>query len=160
MSTGDLPLRPGVGAILLNDRREVFIGQRTDSRGPAWQMPQGGIDADEPPAIAVRRELTEEIGTSRFRMITESAGWYDYDLPPELVGTVWGGRYRGQSQKWYAFHFLGSDADIDLAAHEAEFSAWQWLAADRLTDLIVPFKRDLYRAVLAEFAPILTGRVS
>ena len=153
--TGDLPYRPGVGVLLLNDQGNVFAGQRIDSAEPAWQMPQGGIDADEVPAVAARRELREEAGTDRFRIIAESPDWFTYDLPSALAGKVWRGRYRGQRQKWFACRFLGQDRDIDLAAHHPEFSSWRWVPAADLPALIVPFKRPLYEAVLKAFAPIL-----
>jgi len=150
-----LPYRPGVGIFLLNASGEIFVAQRIDTRQEAWQMPQGGIDEGETPRQAALREMAEEIGTDRAEVLAESRGWLTYDLPPELVSKVWKGRYRGQKQKWFALRFLGEDSDIDLATPKPEFLSWRWLPADRLTDLIVPFKRALYRDVLAEFADLL-----
>lgn len=145
--------RLGVGVMLLNKDGRVFVAKRIDMPGDAWQMPQGGIDEGEDPRKAAFRELEEEIGTAKAKIIAESRDWLTYDLPPELVGKiVWGGRYRGQKQKWFAMRFTGRDSDIDLTAHKhPEFSEWRWAPADTLVDLIVPFKRDLYRQVVAEF---------
>jgi putative (di)nucleoside polyphosphate hydrolase len=146
--------RRGVGIMLLNRGGLVFVGRRIDQSQEAWQMPQGGIDAGETARQAALRELKEEIGTDRAEVLAESAGWFRYDLPENLRGNVWHGRYRGQEQKWFAMRFTGDDGEIDLATHHAEFDAWQWVARDRLEALIVPFKRALYRAVIAEFAPL------
>jgi putative (di)nucleoside polyphosphate hydrolase len=156
MSLGDdaLPFyRPGVGIMLLNRDGLVFVGRRGDMPAglAAWQMPQGGIDPGETPRQAALRELREEVGTDKALILGETEGWLHYDLPPELASRAWGGRYRGQRQKWFAMRFLGEDSDIDLAAAEhPEFDAWQWVPAARLPELIVPFKRPLYRAALAE----------
>ena len=150
-----LPYRPGVGIFLLNAAGQVFVAQRIDTRQEAWQMPQGGIDDGETPRQAALREMAEEIGTNKAEVLAESRHWLSYDLPPELVSKVWKGRYRGQKQKWFALRFLGEDSDIDLATPDPEFLSWRWLPADRLPDLIVPFKRALYRDVLAEFADLL-----
>jgi putative (di)nucleoside polyphosphate hydrolase len=155
-----LPYRPGVGLMLLNRTNQVFVAQRIDTRVPAWQMPQGGIDEGEPPREAVLRELEEEVGTSKAEIIAESHGWFRYDLPPDLVPRVWGGRYRGQTQKWFALRFLGEDSDIDIETEEPEFSAWKWAAHEDLPRLIVPFKLQLYRAVLAEFADLFVPRAA
>lgn len=145
-----LPYRAGVGVMLLNDRDEVFVGQRLDSTLEAWQMPQGGIDAGEDPREAAFRELEEETGVARHlaELIAESDDWLCYDLPDDLIGKIWKGRYCGQRQKWYAMRFLGSDADVKIETAHPEFRAWQWAPADRLVDLIVPFKRTLYADVL------------
>jgi putative (di)nucleoside polyphosphate hydrolase len=152
-----LPYRAGVGVMLLNDRDEVFVGQRLDSTLEAWQMPQGGIDAGEDPREAALRELEEETGIRRdlAEIIAESDGWLCYDLPDELIGKIWKGRYCGQRQKWYAMRFLGSDADVRIETAHPEFRAWQWTSADRIVDLIVPFKRELYTDVLRAFAALL-----
>jgi putative (di)nucleoside polyphosphate hydrolase len=145
--------RLGVGVMLLDKDGRVFAAKRIDTPGDAWQMPQGGIDKGEDPREAAYRELEEEIGTAKAKIIAESRDWLTYDLPPELLGQkVWGGRYRGQKQKWFAMRFTGEDSDIDLAAHKhPEFSEWRWAPMDSLVPLIVPFKRDLYRQVVAEF---------
>lgn len=145
-----LPYRPCVGIMLLNRRGEVFVGRRIDTPD-AWQMPQGGIDAGETPVQAALRELEEEIGTDRAEVLAQTPDWLRYDLPPELVGVAWKGRYRGQEQKWVACRFTGSDADITLATAHPEFDAWQWVAIDRVVELIVPFKREIYAQVVAAF---------
>lgn len=155
----ELPYRAGVGVMLVNGEGRVFVGQRFDSVVEAWQMPQGGIDEGEDPYAAALRELEEETGVKPHltSLIAGTADWLTYDLPPELVGTIWKGRYRGQRQRWYALRFLGTDADVDLLAHEAaghaEFKAWQWAGLEQLADLIVPFKRVLYRQLVAELGP-------
>lgn len=150
----DLPYRRGVGIMLLDARGRVFVGRRIDTPD-AWQMPQGGIDPGETPRQAAQRELKEEVGTDRAEIIAETKDWLRYELPPELRGGVWGGRYRGQEQKWFALRFLGSDSDINIATHEPEFDAWRWLPPADLLRGIVPFKRALYEAVLHEFAALL-----
>jgi len=146
-----LPYRRGVGIALFNKAGQVFAAERIDTPG-AWQMPQGGIDTDEDPWRTALRELKEEIGTDKAKRLGET-GWMRYDLPSHLVGHVWHGKYRGQEQKWFAARFTGTDADIDLAAHKhPEFSAWRWAPLKELPGMIVPFKRDLYIAIAAEFA--------
>lgn len=148
-----LPYRRGVGAVLFNADGKVFVGCRVDrGRGTAWQLPQGGIDEGETPECAVLRELAEEIGTDKARIIAETRDWLTYDLPDPLVGVAWGGRYRGQRQRWFALRFTGEDGDIDLGAHDTpEFSDWRWVGLDELADLAVDFKRPLYHAIVAEF---------
>jgi putative (di)nucleoside polyphosphate hydrolase len=154
MTSRKLPYRRGTGAVLFNRRGEVFVGQRVDSRGEYWQMPQGGIDGAEEPAEAVLRELEEEIGTAKAEILAESREWLTYDLPADLVGTAWGGRYRGQTQKWFALRFTGEDTDINLDTEHPEFKVWRWAPFNRIESLVVPFKRRLYRAVVQEFALI------
>jgi len=152
----DLPYRRGVGAVLFDARGRVFIGLRASGRFPmAWQLPQGGIDEGETPDAAVMRELEEETGTAKAEIIGESRGWLAYDLPDELIGVAWGGKYRGQKQKWFALLFAGDDSDFDLAAHEKpEFLDWRWVDLKELPGLIVPFKRRLYDDIVAEFQDI------
>jgi len=147
-----LPYRPGVGVMLINKAGRVFVAQRIDMPGAAWQMPQGGIDEGEEPRAAAFRELEEETGTAKAQIIGETRGWLNYDLPAEILSEIsWGRRYRGQTQKWFAMRFTGKDKDIDIEAHKhPEFSAWKWAPVGSLTRLIVPFKRDLYKQVLAE----------
>lgn len=140
-----------VGIFLLNASNLVFVGQRADVTHPAWQMPQGGVDKGESPAAAALREMREEIGTDHADMLQESRLWHAYDLPQELAARSWGGRYRGQAQKWIAFRFLGDDSEIDLDVPHPEFSAWQWIEPSGLVDLAVPFKRDVYVSVVDEF---------
>lgn len=149
-----LPYRPCVGVMLANRDGLVFVGRRIDSKeGDAWQMPQGGIDPGEDPEETAIRELGEETGIEpeHIEIIARAASTYRYDLPEHLAGKLWKGRYRGQEQWWFLARFTGSDKDVNIATAHPEFNAWQWLEADRLVDLIVPFKRDIYRTVVAEF---------
>jgi len=155
--------RPCVGIMVLNAQGLIWIGRRADAPGEAegpgswWQMPQGGIDADEDPRRAALRELHEETGIESVDVVAESAGWHLYDLPPELQGKAWGGKYRGQKQKWFAVRFRGSDDEVRITpegpSHQIEFDRWRWAPHHEVLDVIVPFKRDVYRAVLAEFEP-------
>ncbi len=146
-----LPYRPCVGIMLIDRGGRVFVAQRIDTPGEAWQMPQGGIDEGESPRHAALRELHEEIGTAKAEVLAESRDWWHYDLPAKLVPRLWDGRYRGQEQKWFALRFLGTDADIDIATETPEFRAWRWAEMAELPDIIVPFKRQIYRQVIAEF---------
>jgi putative (di)nucleoside polyphosphate hydrolase len=144
--------RPCVGIMLLNRHGRVLVARRADiPSAPAWQMPQGGIDGAETPEQAALRELEEEIGTSRAEIVAESRGWLAYDFPPELAARKWGGRYRGQRQKWFLMRFTGCDADIDPATEHPEFDAWRWVDPEELPALIVSFKRQVYIDVLTEF---------
>ena len=152
-----LPYRPCVGVMLLNRDGRVFAGQRLDNPGPAWQMPQGGIDAGEDPRAAALRELGEETGipASAVEVVAEAPEWIPYDLPPELVPIMWKGRFRGQTQRWFAMRFLGPDYAIDIATDEPEFRSWAWMPHDELIDRIVPFKRETYSRVYDEFRDLL-----
>lgn len=147
-----LPYRPCVGVMLVNAEGHVFVGQRIDNPGPAWQMPQGGVDEGEAPRDAAIRELWEETGVTadKVEIGAETQGWVPYDLPHDLVAKLWKGRFRGQEQKWFLMRFQGEDSDINIATEHPEFSHWRWLPPADLVDNIVPFKRDVYRAVLAE----------
>lgn len=153
----DLPYRPCAGVMLVNRTGQVFVGQRMDPTLEAWQMPQGGIDPGEDALTAAVRELGEETGIAadKVELIAAADGDFTYDLPPELIGKVWKGRWRGQTQRWFLFRFLGEDGDIDIATAHQEFRAWRWIEPDDLPRLIVPFKRALYEAVLAAFQPRL-----
>ena len=153
-SAADLPYRPCVGIMLLNSRGQAFVARRIDMPSEAWQMPQGGIDADENPLQAALRELREEIGTDKAEVLAENPRWLTYDLPEELIGKLWGGRYRGQTQKWFIMRFTGTDGDINIATEVPEFLDWKWADLERLPSLIVPFKRQLYEKLVEEFAPI------
>ncbi len=150
----DLPYRPCVGIMLLNPRGQVLVARRIDFPSEAWQMPQGGIDDGEVPLQAALRELREEIGTDKAEVLAESRAWHEYDLPDELKGKIWGGRFRGQRQKWFAMRFTGSDSDINIATEVPEFLDWKWAEIDRVPSLIVPFKRHLYEEIVAEFLPV------
>ncbi|ACA18574.1 NUDIX hydrolase [Methylobacterium sp. 4-46] len=163
----DLPYRPCVGIALFNRDGLVFAGRRAREAGlvaeaPAhsWQMPQGGIDPGETPEGAALRELYEEtsVRPDSVRLLAEAPGWYSYDLPSVAAGQLWKGRYRGQTQKWFAFAFEGADSEIDIlrpggGAHKAEFDAWRWEPLANLAELIIPFKRPVYQQVIAAFAP-------
>lgn len=160
MSVGPngLPYRPCVGIMVINRQGLVFVGRRADmpgdaeGRGTWWQMPQGGIEEHEDPEKAAMRELFEETGMRRVRVLGATRDWLTYDLPSHLVGVAWEGRFRGQRQKWFAMRFLGEDSEIDIAppGHQVEFDQWMWQPISGLVDSIVPFKRDVYRAVVAE----------
>ncbi|PIE14351.1 MAG: RNA pyrophosphohydrolase [Rhodobacterales bacterium] len=153
-----LPYRANAGIVLFNPRGQVFAGQRFDSLNGAWQMPQGGIDEGESPRDAALRELTEETGVSPdlVTIEAETHDWVTYDLPVELVGKIWKGRYRGQKQKWFLMRFLGEDAQINIALEHPEFSEWKWMEVDELLGKIVPFKRDVYAEVFGQFRALLT----
>ena len=146
-----LPYRPCAGVMLVNRAGRVFVGQRIDSTMEAWQMPQGGIDPGEDAEAAARRELGEETGIApeHVELIAEAAGEFHYELPDALIGQVWGGRYRGQVQRWFLFRFLGQDVDVDIGTKHPEFRAWKWVDPDELPAIIVPFKQQLYRDVVA-----------
>ena len=146
-----LPYRPCVGIMLLNRDGKVFVGKRIDQTVEGWQMPQGGIDKGETPKQAALRELQEEVGTNKAEILGEMDDWVTYDLPEHLIGVAFHGKYKGQKQKWFALRFTGEDADINLTSHEPEFSAYQWVEMDKLSALIVPFKRDIYKQVIAAF---------
>lgn len=152
-----LPYRPCVGVVLINSQGLIFAGQRLDNPVPAWQMPQGGIDDGEKPRVAALRELWEETGVSAdlVEFIAKTEDWVTYDLPPELLGKVWGGKYRGQRQKWFLFRFLGQDRQVNIASDHPEFSKWRWIGADDMVASIVPFKRKVYEEVVASFRAYL-----
>jgi len=159
MNPEGLPYRRCAGFMLVNAEGLVFVGERIDASAHGfWQMPQGGIDPGEDVRDAALRELAEEtgIGAHLVDVIAPASRPLLYDLPPELLGKVWKGRYRGQEQYWFLGRFLGSAADIDLDAHDpAEFKSYQWVAPATLPDLIVPFKREVYAALVAEFGPLI-----
>jgi putative (di)nucleoside polyphosphate hydrolase len=160
LAESDLPFyRPAVGIMLVNPAGLAFIGRRIDMPAglAAWQMPQGGIDPGESPREAAFRELKEEVGTDKAEILAETQGWLHYDLPTDIASRMWSGRWRGQRQKWFLMRFTGTDADINPATEHPEFDAWEWVEPHRLPELIVPFKRQLYRELLAEFRPHLVS---
>jgi putative (di)nucleoside polyphosphate hydrolase len=156
----ELPYRPCVGIMLINRDGLVWVGRRLpkwvgDRSGYIWQMPQGGIAGGEPARTAALRELEEETAVRSVEIIAEAPGWLSYELPTELLGVALKGRYRGQRQKWFAMRFLGEDREIDISrrnGHKAEFDAWRWARTTELADLIMPFKRQVYRDVVSIFA--------
>ncbi|MDB5690914.1 MAG: pyrophosphohydrolase [Sphingomonas bacterium] len=152
--SSELPYRPAAGIMLINSENKVFVAQRLDSTLEAWQMPQGGLDEGEDPEAGALRELEEETGIppALVEVLARSSGELLYDLPSDLAGKLWKGRFRGQRQIWFLCRFLGRDDQIDIDTPEPEFRAWRWVAPDELPALIVPFKRRLYEDVLAQFA--------
>ena len=152
-----LPYRLNVDIMLINHDGLVFVGQRRDNHSDAWQMPQGGIDDGENPKEAALRELHEETGipANLVQVLEVSENWISYDLPKDLISQLWGGRFRGQKQKWYLMRFLGSDAEVNIQTETPEFSAWKWIPPDALVENIVPFKKSVYQKVLSEFSKTL-----
>lgn len=150
-----LPYRPSVGLMIINDKFEVFVGKRLDSKTEAWQMPQGGIDDGEAPRVSALREMKEEIGTNNAEIIAETKQWYHYDLPFYLISKLWNGRYRGQRQKWFLLKYLGADEDITIDNEHPEFIAWKWVKMEELPQIIVPFKKSLYISVIEEFRDVI-----
>ena len=148
-----LPYRPCAGMMVINSENNVFVGRRLDMVSEFWQMPQGGIDPGETPIDAAQRELLEEIGTQNVELLHSLEEWINYDLPEDLIGKVWKGKYRGQKQKWFLFRYLGEDTEIDIATDDAEFAEWKWTPPTTLVSEIVPFKRDIYETIVAKFLP-------
>jgi len=148
--------RKCVGMMILDNNKEILVGRRLDHPSGYWQMPQGGIDDDENPEEAVWREMMEEIGTNKAEIRKISNQWINYDIPPETLKTLpWGHQYIGQTQKWFAFDFLGEDSDINVGTDNPEFSEWKWSRMDLIVDSIVPFKRNVYSIILEEFKDLL-----
>ena len=149
------PYRKCVGIMILNNKKEILVGKRIDHPSGFWQMPQGGIDEYENPEEAVWREMMEEIGTNDAKLIKESNQWVNYDIPITTLKTLpWGEKYKGQTQKWFAFQFTGKDNDINVGTENPEFSEWKWAKMDSIINNIVPFKRDVYSKILEEFKDI------
>ena len=145
-----LPLRTGVGIIVLNKQNKIFVGKRKDNPGDKWQMPQGGVDEGEDYITAMKRELKEETGIENIKIIKEIEKIYQYELPEDLVGIIWKGKYRGQKQKWFITRFLGEETEINLNTRYAEFIEWKWIIPKMLPEVIVDFKKDLYNKLLIE----------
>ena len=150
-----LPLRAGVGIIVLNKQNKVFVGKRKDNPGDKWQMPQGGVDQGEDYITAMKRELLEETGIKNSEIIKEIEKIYQYELPENLVGIIWKGKYRGQKQKWFITRFLGEEDEINLNTKHAEFIDWKWIEPKLLPEVIVNFKKDLYLNILKEINHVI-----
>ncbi len=149
-----LPLRTGVGIAVLNSENKVFVGKRKDNPFDKWQMPQGGVDSNEPLLDAMKRELLEETSIKNIEVLKEFDQWLEYELPEKLVGKIWRGKYRGQKQKWFVVKFLGSDKEININTKNPEFIEWKWVNINLLPDLIVLFKKHVYEEVLVELKKI------
>ena len=148
--SNNLPYRQGVGVMLFNTRKQIFVGKRIDNKS-AWQMPQGGIDQNEKAVDAVRRELQEETGIISIKIIKQSDKTYTYDLPDNLIGKIWKGKFKGQTQTWFLAEFTGKDSEIKLDQKNPEFKKWKWVDLKELPNLIVPFKKKLYQDLIDEF---------
>ena len=148
MNIKKLPLRLGVGAIVLNGKNQVFVGKRKDNPVDKWQMPQGGVNEGENLTDAMKRELQEETGIQNIEILNEIDGWFEYELPNYLLGKIWKGKYRGQKQKWFIVKFLGDDQEINLELYKPEFIEWRWLDIESLPNVIVDFKRRVYQQLL------------
>ena len=150
MKHKDLPLRTGVGIAVLNSKNKVFVGKRKDNPFDKWQMPQGGVDQNESLLVAMKRELEEETSIKKIVILKEFNHWLEYELPEDLIGKIWKGKYRGQKQKWFIVKFIGNDNEININTKYPEFIEWKWIEMDLLPDLIVKFKKQLYEKVLVE----------
>tara|TARA_B110000971_G_scaffold141832_1_gene144978 strand:- start:22 stop:492 length:471 start_codon:yes stop_codon:yes gene_type:complete len=150
MKHKDLPLRTGVGIAVLNSKNKVFVGKRKDNPFDKWQMPQGGVDQNESLLVAMKRELEEETSIKKIVILKEFNHWLEYELPEDLIGKIWKGKYRGQKQKWFIVKFIGNDNEININTKYPEFIEWKWIEIDSLPDLIVKFKKKLYEKVLIE----------
>jgi len=155
MKHKDLPLRKGVGIVVLNLENKVFVGKRKDNPFNKWQMPQGGVDSNEPLLQAMKRELLEETSIKNIEVLKEFDQWLEYELPENLVGKIWKGKYRGQKQKWFVVKFLGDDSEININTKNAEFIEWKWIDINLLPNLIVLFKKHVYEKVLVELKKIV-----
>ena len=155
MKNNILPLRTGVGAIVLNKNNKVFVGKRRDNPGKNWQMPQGGVDKGESCIEAMKRELLEETGIKNIEILKEIDRWIEYELPDYLLGKIWKGKYRGQKQKWFIVRFIGKDEEINLQTSHPEFIEWKWIEAENLPNVIVKFKKKLYENLLPEMKKII-----
>ena len=150
MEHKDLPLRTGIGIVVLNSKNKVFVGRRKDNPFDKWQMPQGGVNLNEPLIEAMRRELIEETSINNIKILKEFDRWLEYELPENLIGKIWKGKYRGQKQKWFVVRFLGNDAEINVATNNPELIEWQWVDIEKLPKLIVIFKIHVYVEITKE----------
>ena len=150
MTKKALPLRIGVGAIVLNNKNKIFVGKRKDNPINKWQMPQGGVNKNESFLTAMKRELNEETSIKSIQIIKELDGWFQYELPENLVGIIWKGKFRGQKQKWFVVRFTGEESEINLKTKHPEFIEWKWVEMDELPKIIVTFKKDVYEKLLVE----------
>ena len=155
MHNQKLPLRTGVGIILLNNKNKIFVGKRKDNPGDKWQMPQGGVNNGEDFHTAMRRELHEETSIKNIKIIKEINQLYEYELPKDLIGIIWKGKFRGQKQKWFIAKFLGNENEINLNTKQPEFIEWKWIDAEKLPEVIVDFKKKLYLSLLKEIKLVI-----
>ena len=155
MNKKALPLRIGVGAIVLNNKNKIFVGKRKDNPVNKWQMPQGGVNKKENFLTAMKRELNEETSIKNIQIIKELDGWFQYELPKNLLGIVWQGKFRGQKQKWFVVRFTGEESEINLKTKLPEFIEWKWVEMDELPKIIVDFKKDIYEKLLLELKKII-----
>ena len=157
MKSNSKDYRPNVGMMIINQKKEIFVGKRIDHPSNFWQMPQGGIDTQEIPSIAALREMEEEVGIKKNKvdLITETKDWYYYSIPSDLAKTLWKGKYKGQRQKWFLYKFKGTDKDINIHTEHPEFSNYKWVTKDFLVPNIVPFKKKIYEKLLLEFKDYL-----
>ena len=155
MSSQRLPMRTGVGIILLNNKNQIFVGKRKDNPGDRWQMPQGGVEDGEDFLTAMKRELNEETSVKNIKIIKEIKRMYEYELPANLVGVLWKGKFRGQKQKWFITKFIGNEDEINLKTEYPEFIEWKWIEAELLPKVIVEFKKNLYLSLLKEIKLVI-----
>jgi len=154
-----LPLRVGVGIVVLNNSHKVFVGKRIDNPVDLWQMPQGGVDDNENYLNAAKRELEEETSIKSVKLIKELEDWTEYSLPKNLIGKVWKGKYRGQKQKWFVMRFLGNDNEISIQTKNPEFLEWKWIELDKITDSVVDFKLNVYKKIKKKVKKLLINRL-
>ena len=150
MSQKKLPLRIGVGAIVLNNKNKIFVGKRADNPVNKWQMPQGGVNKGENLINAMKRELMEETSIQNIKVLKKIDRWFKYELPKDLLGIIWKGKFRGQKQKWFIVRFIGNESEINLKTKHPEFIEWKWIEIDELTNVIVDFKKDVYKKLVIE----------
>ena len=149
-----LPLRIGVGIVLLNHKNNIFVGKRIDNPKNSWQMPQGGVDKNENFLQAAKRELEEETGVKSVKLIKELDGWFKYDLPKYLLGKIWNGKYRGQKQKWFIMSFVGKNDEINIKTKKPEFIEWKWIEIEELSKIVVDFKIEVYKKIQIELTSL------